>query len=31
VTVSDHKVSNSFRPEDAKRFIDAVHERMGAR
>jgi hypothetical protein len=24
-------VSNSFRPEDAKRFIDAVHERMGAR
>jgi hypothetical protein len=29
--VSDHKVSNSFRPEDAKRFIDAVHQRMGVR
>jgi hypothetical protein len=30
-SVTDRKVSNSFRPEDAKRFIDAVHERMGAR
>jgi hypothetical protein len=30
-SVNDRKVSNSFRPEDAKRFIDAVHERMGAR
>lgn len=29
--VNNHKVSNTFRPEDAKRFIDAVHERMGTR
>ena len=26
--VNEHQVSDSFRPEDAKRFIDAVHARM---
>lgn len=29
--VNEHKVSDSFRAEDAKRFIDAVHAKMGAR
>jgi hypothetical protein len=29
--VNEHKVSDTFRPDDAKRFIDAVHARMGAR
>jgi hypothetical protein len=29
--VNDHSVSNSFRPDDARRFIDAVHARMGTR
>lgn len=29
--VNGEKVSNTFRPEDAQRFIDAVHARMGQR